>query len=66
VLEFDAGLFGCEVPIGFGVVAVTVALPRRDFRNESLVIWDAAIEALRARTPSSDSARSSQLPCFGV
>jgi len=36
VLEFDTGIFGCEVPIGFGVVAVAVALPSGDFRDESL------------------------------
>jgi len=49
VLEFDAGIFGCEVPIGFGVVTVAVALPRCDFRDECLPVWDAAIEALRGQ-----------------
>jgi hypothetical protein len=42
--KFDSGLFGCEVPIGFGVVAV--ALPRRDFRDECLMVGDTTVEAL--------------------
>jgi hypothetical protein len=49
VLEFDAGLFSCEVPVGFGVVAVALALPRRDFRDESLPIRDTPIKALRGQ-----------------
>jgi hypothetical protein len=44
--KFDSGLFGCEVPIGFGVVAVAVALPRRDFRDECLMVGDTTVEAL--------------------
>jgi hypothetical protein len=46
--KFDSGLFGCEVPIGFGVVAVAVAvaLPRRDFRDEYLMVGDTTVEAL--------------------
>jgi hypothetical protein len=27
VLEFDAGIFGCELPIGFGVMAIAIVLP---------------------------------------
>jgi hypothetical protein len=50
VLEFDAGIFGCEVPIGFGMVAVAVARPRCDLRNECLVVGDTAIEALRGQS----------------
>jgi hypothetical protein len=38
VFEFDAGLFSCELPIGFGVVTAAVALPCRDFRDESFLI----------------------------
>ena len=45
MLEFDAGIFGCEVPIGFGVVTITVALPGGDFLDEGLPVGDAAIKA---------------------
>jgi hypothetical protein len=49
VFEFDGGLLGCEVPIGFGVVAVAVTLPRRDFCDEGFLIGDASVEALRGQ-----------------
>ena len=67
MLESDAGIFGGELvncQFGFGVVGIAVVLPDGDFIDECLFVrrsrhWD-------VRTPSSDSARSSQLPCFGV
>jgi hypothetical protein len=34
------------VPVGFGVVGVAVALPGGDFLDESLLVGDAAVEAL--------------------
>ena len=37
-----------------------------DFRNECLVVADAAIEALRGQNTEFASAKSSRLPCFGV
>jgi hypothetical protein len=49
VLEFDAGFFDCEAPIGLDVVAVAVALPRCDFRDECLMVRNAAVEALRGQ-----------------
>ena len=49
MFEFDAGLFGCEVPIGFGVVAVAVALPGGDFCDDGFLIRDASVEALRGQ-----------------
>ena len=63
MLKFDASIFGGELPVGLGVVGIAVVLPGGDFVDEDLFVGNAAIEAL---TPSSDSARSSQLPCFGV
>jgi hypothetical protein len=36
-----------------------------DFLDQRLLVGDAAVEACEVRTPSSDSARSSQLPCLG-
>ena len=45
MFEFDAGIFGCEVPIGFGVVAIAVALPGGDFLDEGVPVGDAAIKA---------------------
>ena len=47
VLEFGTGVFGCEVPIGLGVMAIALVLPGGDFLDECLLLGDAAIEALR-------------------
>ena len=66
MFQSDAGIFGGELPVGFGVVGIAVVLPGGDFVDECLFVGNAAIEARDVRTPSSDSARSSQLPCFGV
>jgi hypothetical protein len=46
VLEFDAGIFGCELPIGLGA-EVAVALPGGDLIGEGLLFGDVAVEALR-------------------
>ena len=66
MLKFDASIFGGELPVGLGVVGITVVLPGGDFVDEDLFVGNAAIGHWDARTPSSDSARLSQLPCFGV
>jgi len=42
-------------------VGMAVALPGCDFLDEGLLVGNPAVEALDDRTPSSDSARSSQL-----
>ena len=65
MLEFDASIFCGELPVGFGVVGIAVVLPGSDFLGEGFFVGNAAIEHWDVRTPSSDSARSSQLPCFG-
>jgi hypothetical protein len=64
VPEFDACIGGYEVPIGLGVVCIAVVFPGGDLVDEALLVGNAAVETLG--TPSSDSARSSQLPCLGV
>jgi hypothetical protein len=46
VLEFDARVGGCEVPIGFGVVCISVVLPGGDFPDEDLLVGDAAVKTL--------------------
>ena len=46
MLEFDAGIFGGELPIGFGVVGIAVVLPGGDFVAECLFVGNAAIEPL--------------------
>ena len=46
MLEFDACVGCCEVPIGLGVVGISVVLPSGDFVDEVLFVGDAAIEAL--------------------
>ena len=44
--ESDAGIFGGELPVGFGVVGIAVVLPGGDFVDECLFVGNAAIEAL--------------------
>ena len=45
--EFDAGFGRCEVPVGLGVIGISLVLPGGDFIDEGLFVGDAAIEALR-------------------
>ena len=46
MLEFYTGV-GCgELPVGLGVVGISIVLPSRDFVDEGLFVRDAAIEAL--------------------
>jgi hypothetical protein len=49
MLEFNAGIVGCELPIGFGVVFVAVFFPSRDFFDEGFPVGNAAVEALGQR-----------------
>src|SRR5271166_2653020 len=46
VLEFDAGVGGCEAPICLGVIFISVMLPGGDLVSEDLLIGDAAVETL--------------------
>ena len=46
MLEFDASIFGGELPVGLGVVGIAIVLPGGDFVDEGLFVGDAAIEAL--------------------
>jgi hypothetical protein len=46
VLEFDACIGGCEVPISRGVICISVLFPGGDFVDEGLLIGYAAVEAL--------------------
>jgi hypothetical protein len=46
MLEFDACVGGCDVPVSLGVEGVTVVLPDGDFLDESLFVGDAAVETL--------------------
>jgi hypothetical protein len=49
MLEFDASVCGCEVPIGFCVIGIAFVLPGGDFLDEGLFIGNAAVEALSRR-----------------
>src|ERR1700722_2632038 len=49
VLEFDTGIFGREVPIGFDVIAIAVVLPGGDFLDEGCLSGDGAGEELRGK-----------------
>jgi len=46
VLEFDAGVGGCEVPIGLGVMGIALMFPGGDLLREDLLIGYAAVETL--------------------
>src|SRR5271156_3372881 len=45
-LEFDAGVVGRELPIGFGVMLVSMGLPSGDLSFEGWLVGNAAIQAL--------------------
>ena len=47
MLEFDAGVIGRELPVGFGVMGVAVGLRCGDLADEDLLVGDAATEILR-------------------
>ena len=46
MFEFDASVWGCEAPVGLGVMGVAVALPGGDFLDKDLFVGDAAGETL--------------------
>ena len=46
MLEFDASVWGCEAPVGLGVIGVAVVRPGGDFLGKDVSVGDAAIEAL--------------------
>jgi len=46
MFEFDASVGCCEVPVGLGVVGISFVLPGADFVDKSLLVGDAAVEAL--------------------
>src|ERR1700746_484223 len=47
MLEVDAGVFGRELPVGFGVMGIAASLPCGDLVDEDLLVGDAAVETLR-------------------
>ena len=47
--EFNAGVFGCELAIGFGVVFVTIFFPGCDFLEQGCAIGNAAVETLASQ-----------------
>src|SRR3977135_1133712 len=46
MLKFDTGVRCGELPVGLGVVDVSIVLPSRDLVDEGLFVRDSAIEAL--------------------
>ncbi len=44
MLEFDTGVRCSELPVGIGVVGISIILPGCDFVDEGLFVRDAAIE----------------------
>lgn len=49
MLELNSRGFGCEPPLGLGVMAISVGLSCGGFVDEGFLIGDAAIEALRRK-----------------
>ena len=45
MLEFDACIGRCELPIGLGVIGIAVVLPSGNFVDEGLFVGYAAVEA---------------------
>src|SRR5271154_1940747 len=45
-LELNAGVIGCELPIGYGATFVAIFLPCGNFLGQSFLIGDAAVETL--------------------
>jgi hypothetical protein len=56
VFEFDACIWGREVPIRFGMIGVAVLFPGGDFVDERLFVRNAAV-------PTSTSPTASGLGC---
>ena len=46
MLKFNASVFGGEVPVGFGVMGISVVLPGGDFIDEGLFVGNPAVETL--------------------
>jgi hypothetical protein len=44
--ELNAGVRGCELPVGFGVMGVAIFLPSGDLGGQGLFVGDAAIQTL--------------------
>ena len=44
--ELNAGVCGCELPVGFGVMDVAMFLPCGNFVGQGLFVGDAAIQTL--------------------
>jgi hypothetical protein len=65
MLEFDTGVRCGELPVGLGVVDVSIVLPSRDLVDEGLFVWDAPLEALGGRRVGTRPYRAN-MPCFGV
>ena len=42
-----AGGIGRELPVGFGVMDITISLPSGDLLDEDLLVRDAAVKTLR-------------------
>ena len=55
-----------ELPIGLGVVGVSILLPSGDFIDEGLFVWDAAIEALGRKDAEFGRANSRALECNAI
>jgi hypothetical protein len=46
MFEFDTGIWGCEVPVCFCVIGITVVFPGDDLVDKGLFIRGAPVETL--------------------
>ena len=53
MLEFNASIFGGEVPVCLGVVGIALLLPGGDFVGEGRFVGNAAVEALDGQNAKS-------------
>ena len=66
MLEFNASIFGGEVPVCLGVIGVAPLLPGGDFVDEGVFVGNAVVEALGGQNAEFGFCAISQLPCLGV
>ena len=65
MLEFDASIFGGEVPV-CGVISIALLLPGGDFVAEGLFVGNAAVEALGGQNAEFGFCEIKPVPCLGV
>jgi hypothetical protein len=61
MLEFDSGVIGRELPVGFGVMGIAISLPCGDLVDKDLLVRVRRSRHYDARTASSDRSQHGQI-----